>query len=364
MKKNFLLPRANPNLIGQTAAEQQLLQVIFSGRLSHAWLICGPPGIGKATLAFRFAKYLLVNDTNQYSSLSIPNSLYVSPSHPVFRQVAVSSHADLLTVERFLSVGETNSDEVKRSPKELSVEQIRRIPPFLRLTPAKGSWRVVVVDEAEKMNRSGSNAILKILEEPPPLAIILLISNNPGALLPTIRSRCCQIQLHLLSEEEIVTWVAHAMPDIGNTDRRALARLADGSIGRAAMLAQNDGISIWRNLITLLKPLPKQLDLLAVYQLTDHLATHAEYSSYQVTVELLLRWLRQLVRLAATGELPAEVIDGEVENLRRLGMIHGLGHWLSLWDKITELFVHSESVNLDRQQVILQLFTVLETTVR
>src|SRR5471032_3178647 len=167
----ILAPRANPELIGQEAAEAELLRSFASGRLPHAWLISGPGGIGKATLAFRFARYL-------FSDRERTDSLAVADTMPVFRRVASSGHADLLTVER-------QFDEDKgRYKKDIAVDDVRKIAPFLHLTAAEGGWRVVVLDGADGMNRAGQNAVLKILEEPPTGALLMLLTERPSALLP------------------------------------------------------------------------------------------------------------------------------------------------------------------------------------
>src|ERR1700730_8760597 len=181
-------PRENPGLIGHDAAEAVLLQAFASNRLPHGLLITGPHGIGKATLAFRFARFLLSHAAEQGGGAlfapSSPTSLALPTEHPVFRRVASSGHADLLTVERGID------PKRKRERTEIVGEDTRAIAAFLRLTPAEGAGRIVIVDTADEMNRNAANAVLKILEEPPDRAILILVSDNPGRLLPTIRSRC------------------------------------------------------------------------------------------------------------------------------------------------------------------------------
>jgi DNA polymerase-3 subunit delta' len=193
-------PRQNPELFGHAAAERRLLDAWASGRLPHAWLICGPRGIGKATLAYRFARFLLkAGDATGGSGR--PASLASDPQDPVFRRVAAGGHADLLTVER----GWDKKRERRRG--EIIVDDVRDVGAFLRLTPAEGGWRVVVVDSADEMNPNAANAILKVLEEPPRRAALLLVSHAPGRLLPTIRSRCCRLVLKPLAEDAVARLV-------------------------------------------------------------------------------------------------------------------------------------------------------------
>ena len=165
-----LEPRENPLMFGHAGAQAQVLEAMRSGRMHHAWLITGAPGVGKATLAFRFARRLL-------AGVKPGDTLGMDPADPVFRRVAVGSHADLLTVER-------EWDEKKsRLRGEIVVDDARAISTFLRLTPAEGGWRVVVIDGAEHLNRNAANSVLKMLEEPPPRAVLLLTCAAPGRLL-------------------------------------------------------------------------------------------------------------------------------------------------------------------------------------
>ena len=135
-------PRSNPVLVGHSDAAAATDEAIRAGRVHHAWLITGPEGIGKATLAYRFARHLLAP----------PGTDPDAPDSPVFRRVAAATHADLLTVERAWD------DKRKRLRAEIVVDDVRAVADFLRLTPAEGGWRVVVVDGAEHLNRNAANA--------------------------------------------------------------------------------------------------------------------------------------------------------------------------------------------------------------
>ncbi len=169
-------PRANPLFIGHSGAVAALAGAAKSGRLHHGWLISGPSGIGKATLAFRFARWLLAGGA--------ATDLSLDPASPVFHRVAAATHPDLFTVERRINV------KTEKLQSEIVINTIQEACKFMRLTPAEGGWRVVVIDGAEDMNPNAANALLKLLEEPPARAILLLVTAAPGRLLPTIRSRC------------------------------------------------------------------------------------------------------------------------------------------------------------------------------
>ncbi|NNG02826.1 MAG: DNA polymerase III subunit delta' [Inquilinus sp.] len=354
-------PRENPELIGHAAAERALAAAAASDRLPHAWLLGGPAGIGKATLAFRFARHLLAGGAEQEGpglfGEAPREDLALDPQHPVFRRVAAAGHADLLTVER------PPADEKGKRPQDLPVEAVRRIAPFLRLTAAEGGWRVVVVDEAERMNRNSANALLKVLEEPPARAVLILVSSRPGALLPTIRSRCRRLALEPLPEADLIAFLRPRVEGLSPDDLQAVARLAAGSPGRALALVEEGGLDLYRGLIELIATLPR-LDRVAVHRLGDKLAAPAAEQAWRTVTALFDDWLSRLVRAHARGAVPELVLPAEAEVNRRLAGAPGLERWLEVWEKTHRLFARADSANLDRKQVLLQAFTALEEAAR
>ena len=352
-------PRRNPALVGHSSAEQALLQAALGGRLPHAVILGGPRGIGKATLAFRFARWLLarVETPDAPGLFGAPEpaaSLALDPEHPVARRISAGGHADLLTVERGFD------PKRKKLRGEIIVDDVRAVAGFLRLTPAEGGWRVVVVDSADEMNRNAANALLKILEEPPRRALLLLVCHAPGRLLPTIRSRCRKLALQPLAEEEVVVLMREHRPEV--TDAAALARLADGSIGRALELADAGGLKLYRGLIELLGGLPR-LDPVALHRLADGMAGAEAEEAYRTLTELLVDFLARLVAGAAEGS-PREVLAGEAGLLSRLGSQTRLDRWIEVWENLRALFGRADAVNLDRKQVILDAFFTLEAASR
>jgi DNA polymerase-3 subunit delta' len=351
-------PRANPDLYGHEAVEQRLLDAWNSGRMPHAWLIGGIPGIGKATLAFRFARFALSQDSDGSGSSLFGDplpatTLQTDPDSPIFRRVAAAGHADLLTIERQFD------PKRGRLKTDIAVDDARKIGPFLRLTAAEGGWRVVVLDGADRLNNHGQNAILKILEEPPTRTLLLVVTENPGGLLPTIRSRCRKLMLDPLPEALVADLLLRYRPDLAETDRVALARLAEGSIGRALDLASAGGLHLYRDMIGLLLTLPR-LDMVAAHGLADRLMRKGDDVAYYALTELLVWWLARLARGLARGQLPPEVVPGEGDLMMRLARERGLDRWLEVWEKVNRLFARAESANLDRKQVVLNALLTVE----
>ncbi len=340
-------PRENPVLVDQEPAERALLESARSGRLAHAWLLTGPKGVGKATLAYRFARFLLAGETGESEALFAappPAGLDLDPQHPVFRRVASGGHADLKVLAR------TINPKTGKLRSEIVVDDVRDAIAFLRLTPSEGGWRVVIVDGAEDLNRNAQNALLKVLEEPPARAVLLLVCHAPGRLLPTIRSRCRRLDLRPLPAASIQQLIAARGADLPEADRALAAGLAEGSIGRALAILEAGGVELYREVAALLLALPR-LDADALHRQADRLARSGAEESYRLAVELLLGWLTRMIKLAAAGGEPPEFLAGERAAMSRLGRGVSLARWVDLAEAMRQQFTLVEAVNLDRRQV-------------
>jgi DNA polymerase-3 subunit delta' len=351
MSARMIVPRTNPELVGHEAAEQLLLTAWASGRLPHGWLIAGPPGIGKATLAYRFARYALAGGPQQ-GSLAVPEA------HPVFRRIAAGGHSDLLAVER------QRGDEGEERRTEIPVDDVRRATGFLRLTAGEGSWRVLIVDSADELNDNAANALLKILEEPPARALVLLVSHSPGSLPATIRSRCCRVMLSRLPSAAVESLLVRYAPELPPGERAALARLAEGSIGRALALREAGGLALYREIVDLLASMPK-LDAAALHKFGEKLARREAEPAYRTAAELILWWLARLVRIGATGRIATgELVPGEEAFIQRLLGQAGLDQWAGVWEKVARSFAQTDGLNLDRKQAVLSAFFAIEAAAR
>jgi DNA polymerase III subunit delta' len=321
-------PRSNPVLLGHADAEAAILDGIRGGRMHHAWLITGPEGVGKATLAYRFARRLLAGSPEA-------DSLALDPANSIFRRVAAGSHADLLTIERVLN------EKTKRMKTQIAVEDVRRINGFMSLTPAEGGWRVVVVDGAEDLNGASANALLKILEEPPARAILLLVCAAPGRLLPTIRSRCRRLRLTPLADEPMGQLLAQYLPQLGTQERGRLITLAEGSPGRAMMLAQDEGLKIAALVDRLLSDLPA-VPASRGYEIADFLGrSETGFSTFM-----------DLVRAGVAAAVRESVRGRADPDQQRLVASRPLDAWGEVWQGLTRLQDETERFALDKRQAI------------
>ena len=214
-------------LFGHAEAEQTLLEAYRGGRIPHAWLIGGESGIGKATLAYRLARFVLANPDPKQPAVQKATSLAVPPDHPSARRIAGQAHSDLLVLERVVN------EKTGKLFTETRVEQVRASVSFFGSTAGEGGWRVAIVDPIEDLNKYGINALLKVLEEPPQRALLLLITDAPGRVLPTIRSRCRTLILRPLAAEDVARAAAAALGETNDHRRNPNRRRGVGRLGRA-----------------------------------------------------------------------------------------------------------------------------------
>lgn len=350
-------PRYTTDLLGQEAAEAELLAAWTGGRMHHAWLITGRRGIGKATLAYRTARFILSGGEGEGGGLfgGPPTSLVTPLSHPACRLIAQGAHPDLRVIERQWD------DKKKKRRSEIVVEDVRDLGGFLSMTASDGGWRVVIIDAADEMNRNAANALLKNLEEPPKRVVMLLLAHAPARLLPTIRSRCRVLTLKPLATETVASLLRQRDPTLDDDDARALARLGEGSIGRASELADAGGLQFYQQMTAVLRTLPR-LDGPALYDFIDN-ATKSD-ESFEIAVEVLSWWLARTITAGGRQDAPAEIIPGENGLMRVLLAGAPLARWVEVWEKINRLVERTAAVNLDKKQVLLTAFLSVERMVR
>lgn len=329
----FLDPRQSLALIGQDAALTLAARAVRGGRPPQGWLISGPPGVGKATLAFRIARYLLAHGATGKGAAD----LSVPAADPVAMQVAAGAHPGLLALRRGIN------PNTGRMMNVLGVDEIRKLAGFFGMTSGAGGWRVAIVDTADEMNDNAANALLKMLEEPPSRAMLLLLSNQPGRLLPTIRSRCQRLELRPLNAADVIAALAHYLPDTERAEREQLARLSGGSIGAALQLASGEGRELAAEAERLIEQAAAP-DIPALLALGEKLS-------------------RMTDGLVVFGDFLTGALAARIRARAHAGAPH-LDRWTALLARLAGGFARAEGLHLEPRQTVLSAARDLSRTAR
>ncbi len=354
-------PRDAARLIGQGAAEAAFLDAYGAGRLHHAWLLTGPLGVGKATLAWRIARFLLATPEDTGGGFfgepaPAPASLDIPADHPVARRIHAGSEGRLFVLRRAWD------EDRKRLKTVITVDEVRRMKTFLHMSSADGGRRAVIVDPADEMNVAAANALLKMLEEPPHGVTFLLVSHQPSRLLPTIRSRCRELRLATLAPDDLAEAMAVAGADAGNGP--ALAVLAAGSVGEAIRLANLDGLDTYAAIVALFSTLPR-LDRPRALKLADMAAQRGAEEKLDLLLTLMDLFLARLARTGALGAAGPEAAPGEAALLARLAPGAEAGRrWAALHQSLGARARHGRAVNLDPAALILDMVLKIDEAAR
>lgn len=332
-------PRETVELFGHDSAEAALLTAYRSGRIPHAWLIGGAKGIGKATLAYRMARFVLAHPDPAAADVQSATTLAVDAGHPVARRIAGGSHGSLLALER-----SANEKGVKRTV--ITVAETRETIGFFGSTAASEGWRICIVDTVDELNTNAANALLKILEEPPQRSLFLLVSHAPARVLPTIQSRCRKLPLRPLSPENVARAVAASTGlaiDAAGVAEAAAA--AEGSVERALTLLGGDALGLHKRTLELLAKLP-QIDQKALHALGDALSGY-DRTAIAAFMDTIDRWMSERLKIAdANANLP---------RLARLAEV---------WEKVTNAARDTEAFNLERRPLVFSVFGLLADVAR
>ncbi|MGF1626809.1 MAG: DNA polymerase III subunit delta', partial [Alphaproteobacteria bacterium] len=349
-------PRLTVDLVGHADAERQLLELWRGGRMPHAVMIAGRPGIGKATLGYRLARFVLAAETAGGLFGDAPDSLYLSPDNPVFRRVASGGHVDLMVLER------PWDEKRNRRRGVIPIELARKAISFLRLTAGEGGWRVLLVDAADDLNPNAANALLKIMEEPPRHVLLILIANAPGQVLPTIRSRCRRITLSPLSDAETMAVVQARRPDATADDQALAVSLAEGSPGQALDLLEQGAAAVYTDLVDLIASLP-DYGFAKALAFAEKVGTSTDDAPFAVFRTLFTGWLSRLLGGAVAGDRAGST-GQEAGMNSRLATAGALDPWFEVWDKARTWFAETEGLNLDRKQAVLAVIEACAAAAR
>ena len=325
-------PAENLHVIGHEETILQILQQYASGRMHHALLLTGPRGIGKTTLALRIASHVFrhPNGINAPLTLDAPVE-----NDPTDGKLAARSHPNLLHMTR------PWDEKTKKFKTQLTVDVIRLTIPFFGTSRGEEGWRVAIVDAADDMNASASNALLKILEEPPAKTLFFVISHSPAKVLPTIRSRCQQISLKPLSDDLVLSILDGfgALEDLNTSDKSLLAKLAKGSVRTGLLLARENGLEIYKSFLDACNQLQRP-DWAQVQTMAEKVTARGKEDGFR----LLLGFAMEYMEGHATGRL------GQKNDTSKLA------RWAQVWEKTQNSTRIADGYNLDKKQVILNLF--------
>ncbi len=351
-------PRETARLFGQGKAEADFLNAFSTGRLHHGWLITGPRGVGKATLAWHIARFLLATpeaqDDGLFGAPPPPETLQIDAEHPVSRRMLALSEPGLFLLRR------GPNDKGDKLANDIRVGEVRRLANFFALSSTDGGRRVVIVDAADELNTQAANAILKMLEEPPARTTLLLISHQPARLLPTIRSRCRELRLAPLGQDQMTQALAQAEIPVPPQDAAALTELAGGSVGAAIRLLNLDGLNIYKDLLAILGSLPN-MDRPRLLALSDTCAGKAREERLDLLLTLTDQLTARIARTGATGIPPqVEAAPGEVKALQHLAPdAASARRWAQSAQDASDRARHARRVNVDPAALVTDLFLQL-----
>ena len=338
-------PRHAPRVIGQDDAVAGFLAAALGYRLHHAWLLTGPRGVGKATLAWAIARWLLAGGTG--------DDLAVPPDHPVARRIAALSEPGLALVRR------PWDDKAGRLSAQITVDEIRKLLSFFHMSSgSEGGRRIAIIDAADDLNGAAANALLKMLEEPPRDALIMLVAHQPARLLPTIRSRCRELRLGPLAPDAMASILGHIGAE-GDPDK--LAALAGGSAGDALRLSGQDGLAVYQRIVDLFASLPS-LDRPAASRLADLAARRADADGdpFDLVITLLDRFLIRLARAGLMGAPLPQAAEGEGRLLARLCPDDAAARgWAGAQAELSARARAGRAVNLDPAALVMDMLTQL-----
>jgi DNA polymerase III subunit delta' len=333
-------PRLTDKLFGHAATETALLAAYRGGRVPHAFMLIGQKGIGKATLAYRMARFVLTHPDPTAPAVVAAASLAVDREHPVARRVAAQGHGDLLILERT-----PNEKGVLR--QQIAVEDVRRTVSFFGATAGEGGWRVAIVDAVDELNRAGANALLKVLEEPPERALLILVCHAASKVLPTLRSRCAVLPVRPLAQADVASALAASVgSSVDDPHIQAAAAAADGSVARAAAFLDEDALKLRQRTLDELDRLPA-LNTNTLHALGDALAG-TDPRPLTAFVDTVNGWLSRW-------------LDRKTNDAGALGQLERLAE---AWERINAAARNAETYNLERKPLVFSVFGLLAEATR
>lgn len=357
--------------LGHAQIEEVLYRAYCEKKMPHAVIFNGPRGVGKATFALKIIKYLLDQPLEEQAGASLfgdvaididgtsgdlspPSGFLISEKKETAMQVEAGTHPD------FLNLPKIDSDKKTTS---IAVADIREGVKFLRLTPSKSAWRCVLIDQAHEMTLQAQNSLLKVLEEPPKKTLLVLITDQPGKLLPTIKSRCRKYDFKIMADDQILPVLQRKYPEINEVEQRQILKLAQGSLGNALYFAKHNAIDIYLSLFDQLKRLRIANDY-EVLKFCEKLTGKDKDRDYRLVKEFIILWAYKMNHYVMLGKIPMQIVEAENDFLISLRQYKYPKRVHDLWIRVLDIFDECERFNLDRkislQNAMLEIHDVLK----
>lgn len=364
-------PRRARQLVGHDVVQHEFMTAVRAQRVHHAWMLAGPKGIGKATLAWRITSYLLTSasdpdsdpDPDPDSQIEADHGKLLIPapdvSNPIFSRVLALSDPDLFLCRR------TWDEKNERMRPFITVDEIRRLRSHYSQTSANSGWRITIIDAIDDMNPSAANALLKLLEEPPERVLFLLVCHQPSLILPTIRSRCSKLSCRPINAEQVGSVLAGLGCDPEDRHLVALAELSDGSPGTAVQLVNSQGVEIYGEIVRILSGAPG-MDRALVGRLADSCSGRKNENRFDIILRLLAVALARLARCSVLGaENMKESVPGEKQLWSRLSQRPEMAaRWAELAQDLPPMGKAASTVNLDPASIILDMMSRINAAAR
>ena len=326
-------PRMTDTLFGQHEAEQELLSAYRGGKLPHAWILGGEKGIGKATLAWRFARFILCNPDPTRPAVQQARSLAVDPANAIVHRIQALGHGDVHVLRR-----EWN-EKTKKFFSDISADNVRGAIHIFQRAASEGGYRIVILDSAEDLNATSANALLKMIEEPPERSLFLIIAHRPNQLLPTIRSRCRKLLLRSLTDADCSAALQAFYREGQGGPARAAIEHAHGSVSRALKLLSGSSLDLHRHLTSILAALP-DVRWNDVHAIADQVVGRSNDEAFETWVELVQDWITMKIQMP--GQTARTLMP-----------------WADVWSGIEAQIRETEIYNLDRRPLVLNIFSEL-----
>ncbi len=360
-------PKDTETLFGHQHAEQEFISCFKSGKLHHGWLITGPKGIGKATFAWRIAKFLLTQPIDRLETNELFDNSDESQTSEIDENLKKTIIARILAgSEPRLAIIRKSFDEKRKTFRaSIRVDEVRQLKTFFSLSVSDGGGRVAIIDCADDMNINAANALLKTLEEPPKNTVFLIISHKPQSLLPTIKSRCRKLRLSSLSDSDLISALRQMNLNVPENDSEIYSLLGSGSVGNYIRLLEHDGANLYRNLLSLLNQLPN-LNGFELEKLIGTLSGNKNKGRLELLTELLNIIVARISKAGITGHSSREIIlEDEKEVFVKLCPNPIIAtKWAELAQTQSKNLKHGLALNLDPGSLILDTFFRIEDCAR